>query len=140
MLSLSTTTGYAIRALSYLYGPDGSTMLVQVLATQFNVSCFYLAKIISRLSKAGLIKSKRGYTGGVQLSRPAEEISLLDVSRAIDGQEWTESCLLGMAQSIERACPHHHFWKKERCKIKDNLANTSLKDTAEFEARKKMHA
>lgn len=67
-------------------------MLVQVLATQFNVSCFYLAKIISRLSKAGLIKSKRGYTGGVQLSRPAEEISLLDVSRAIDGQEWTESC------------------------------------------------
>ena len=138
MLSLSTTTGYAIRALSCLGGPDGPPMLVKDLAVQSDVSNFYLAKIISRLSEAGLVKSKRGYTGGVQLARPAEEISLLDVSRAIDGEEWTESCLLGMAQcSDERACPHHHFWKKQRCEIKKNLAETSLKDAAEFEAKKK---
>ena len=137
MLSLSHTTGYAIRALSCLGGPDDPSILVKDLAAQSDVSTFYLAKIISRLSEAGLVKSKRGYKGGVQLSRPADQISLLDVSRAIDGDDWTESCLLGMAQcSDARACPHHSFWKVEREKIKGNLADTSLKDVAEFEAKK----
>ena len=138
MLSLSTTTGYAIRALSCLGPPDGPPMLVKDIAAQSDVSNFYLAKIISRLSEAGLVKSKRGYTGGVQLARPAEQISLLEVSRAIEGEEWTENCLLGMAQcSDERACPLHHFWKNTRCEIRKNLAETSLKDSAEFEAHQK---
>jgi len=138
MLSLSTTTGYAIRALNCLAPPDGPLMLVKDIAAQSNVSSFYLAKIISRLSEAGLVKSKRGYTGGVQLARPAEQISLLDVSRAIDGEEWTESCLLGMAQcSDECACPLHHFWKNTRSEIRKSLAETSLKDSAEFETHQK---
>ena len=138
MLSLSTTTGYAIRALSCLGPPDGPPMLVKDIAAQSDVSNFYLAKIISRLSEAGLAKSKRGYSGGVQLARPAEQISLLDVSRAIEGEEWTESCLLGIAQcSDEHACPLHHFWKNTRSEIRKNLAETSLKDSAEFEAHQK---
>jgi Rrf2 family protein len=113
-------------------------MLVKDIAAQSDVSNFYLAKIISRLSEAGLVKSKRGYTGGVQLARPAEQISLLDVSRAIEGEEWTENCLLGMAQcSDERACPLHRFWKNTRSEIRKNLAETSLKDSAEFEAHQK---
>jgi len=138
MLSLSTTTGYAIRALSCLGPPDGPPMLVKDIAAQSDVSKFYLAKIISRLSQAGLVKCKRGYTGGVQLARPAEQISLLDVSRAIEGEAWTKSCLLGIAQcSDEHACPLHHFWKNTRSEIRKNLAETSLKDSIEFESHQK---
>jgi Rrf2 family protein len=91
MLSLSTTTGYAIRALSCLGPSDGPPMLVKDIAAQSDVSNFYLAKIISRLSEAGLVKSQRGYSGGIH-ARPAEQISLLDVSRAIEGEERTQSC------------------------------------------------
>jgi Rrf2 family protein len=136
MLSLSNTTGYAIRALSCLKGPEEKPVLVKDLARMSDVSNFYLAKIVSRLSESGLLKSKRGYKGGVQLARPPQDISLLDVSQAIDGDDWLNGCLLGMAEcSDERACPHHAFWKECRAEIRKNLAETSLKDAADFEAR-----
>ncbi len=136
MLSLSNTTGYAIRALSCLKGPGEPPVLVKDLARMSDVSNFYLAKIVSRLGESGLLKSKRGYKGGVQLARAPEEISLLDVSMAIDGDDWLDGCLLGMAEcSDARACPHHDFWKGCRAKIRQNLAETSLKDASDFEAR-----
>jgi len=46
----------------------------------------FLETILTQLRRAGLIRSQRGPDGGFWLARPAAEISLADIIRAIDGQ------------------------------------------------------
>ncbi|MFI8372093.1 RrF2 family transcriptional regulator [Streptomyces sp. NPDC085466] len=55
------------------------------LAALHDVSPSYLAKQLQALSRAGLVHAVQGKTGGYVLTRPAAEITLLDVVRAIDG-------------------------------------------------------
>jgi Rrf2 family transcriptional regulator, iron-responsive regulator len=45
----------------------------------------FVAKIVSTLARAGVLETHRGAAGGVQLGRPASDISLLDVVQAVEG-------------------------------------------------------
>ena len=55
------------------------------LAELHDISASYLAKQMQALSRAGLIASVQGHAGGYVLTRPAEEITVLDVVEAVDG-------------------------------------------------------
>src|SRR3954452_24930473 len=57
----------------------------QRLAELHDVSATYLAKQLQALSKAGLVRSTQGQSGGYVLTRPAEDITVLDVVEAVDG-------------------------------------------------------
>jgi DNA-binding IscR family transcriptional regulator len=84
------------------------------------------------------LSAQAGYKGGVQLARLPEEITLLDLARAIDGPQDFDRCLIGLeACSDARACPAHAFWKKTREDIRDTLRRTTLAEVIEFEARKR---
>ena len=68
------------------------------------------------------------------LARPAREITLETIAVAVDGEDWKESCLLGLSTcSDERACPVHAFWTAERKRIQAELQQTTLADVARFE-------
>lgn len=137
MLCLSQGVGYAIKALTCLEASDESKGFVRDLAEASGVPKAYLAKLFKKLVDAGLLESKRGWAGGTRLARPASEISLLEISEAIEGQEWFGRCLLGMAEcSDERACPAHDFWKATRGAIKEKLRRTSLADVIAFERKR----
>lgn len=64
----------------------------QKLAELHGVSPSYLAKHLQQLAKAGLITSTEGRVGGYQLTRAAEEITVLDVVLAIEGREPAFRC------------------------------------------------
>jgi Rrf2 family protein len=133
MLALTHTTGYAILAMSCLEQPDGSWVLSREIAESAGIPRPYLAKILNALSRSGLIKTKRGYRGGVALARPAERISLMDVVEAVEGRAWMPRCLLGLREcGDERACPTHEFWKQERDKIEQTLRRITLIEVARF--------
>lgn len=136
MLSLSQTTGYAIRALSCLEGTSQDLVLVRDIAEQAGVPKPYLSKILHSLGQAGLIVSKRGYRGGVALARPASEITLLEVAEAVDGHRWVPRCLLGLTEcSDDRRCALHEFWVVERGRIEEELRRTTLAQIAETHRR-----
>jgi Rrf2 family iron-sulfur cluster assembly transcriptional regulator len=138
MLSLSQTTGYAIQAMAYLDGPDGEPKFIRDVAEATAVPSAYLAKLVQKLVEAGLVESKKGFWGGIRLTRPAREITLLEVSNALDGPRWMGQCLLGLEEcSDARACPAHEFWKSARNLIRSKLAETRLSDVAAFEQQKK---
>ena len=140
MFTLSQTTGYAIKALVCLARDSCDHDFIQQIAECSDVPQAYLAKILKRLNEAGLVESKRGYKGGVWLARPATEISLWDISLAIDGDAFLSRCLLGDEFCDDkRDCPTHEFWKGERIKIQAELARTTVEDVVEFE-RKHAHA
>ena len=137
MQAFSSSTGYAIRALACLCEKDCSSRLIREVAESSGVPAPYLAKLVRKLGEAGIVQSKRGYKGGVRLARLPQEITLLELARAIDGPQDFDRCLIGLeACSDARACPAHAFWKKTREDIRDTLRRTTLAEVIEFEARK----
>jgi Rrf2 family protein len=136
-MTLSITTGYAIDALACLASPQCENAMIQNVAKCAKVPAPYLAKIMKKLNNAGIVRSKRGFKGGIWLARPPEQINLLEIMNAVDGPDYLEGCLLGRAEcSDERDCPTHAFWKVTRETIRAELTAHTLADVVAFNARK----
>lgn len=94
MAFYSSGVEYGIHSLMSMVDANGSDrdMNVRELAELQNVPYDYLAKIFTRLSRAGLVVSSEGKGGGFRLARAGELISVLDVVHAIDGQKSLFEC------------------------------------------------
>ena len=79
---------YGIHCLLFLVGDGGESREASVrdLAELQGVPQDYLAKIFTKLAKSKLVVATDGVRGGFKLARPADEISMLDIVNAIDGQ------------------------------------------------------
>lgn len=139
MLCLSQSVGYAIQALACLAQSGNTTRLIREIAAEAQIPPAYLAKLIKRLADAEIVVSKRGIKGGTWLRRPPGQITLLQISEAIDGKRWLGRCLLGLEECTdERACPTHAFWKVVRGNIEKKLEETTLEDVVRFEMMRKL--
>jgi len=67
--------------------PPGATLPTKALAEYHGLSETYLAKHLQALTNSGILESVPGPRGGYRLTRPPEQITLLDVVEAIDGRE-----------------------------------------------------
>ena len=140
MMSLSNTTGHAIRAMACLAGCSNPPASIKDLAACAEVPQAYLAKIVKKLNDSGLIESRRGSQGGVWLARPPRLISLWDISVALEGEHVLSPCIFGSEScSNRRACPNHEFWVKCRDSIRRELEKTKLSDVQEFYKKRDMH-
>lgn len=94
MAFYSSGVEYGIHSLMCMVDSKGDArdMSVREIAALQSVPYDYLAKIFTRLSKAGLVRSIEGKGGGFQLARPAEHITVLDVVNAIDGDKRIFEC------------------------------------------------
>src|SRR5258708_28542804 len=85
-MRLSARADYALRAaIELAAAPDGHVTAEQLAQAQ-NIPGKFLETILTQLRRTGLVRSQRGPDGGFWLARPANEISLADIIRAIDGQ------------------------------------------------------
>jgi Rrf2 family protein len=85
-MRLSARADYALRAAIELATADGNHVTAEQLARAQQIPGKFLEAILTQLRRAGLVRSQRGPEGGFWLARPAEDISLADIIRAIDGQ------------------------------------------------------
>jgi Rrf2 family protein len=67
--------------------PDGQCLSAAKLADYHGVPAPYLAKHLQAMTRAGVLESVPGRTGGFRLARPAGDITVLDIVEAIDGDE-----------------------------------------------------
>jgi Rrf2 family transcriptional regulator, iron-sulfur cluster assembly transcription factor len=87
VVKLSNKGRYGVRALfDIAFHNDGHATQIREIAERELIPARFLEQIFQDLKKAGLIASKRGPRGGYQLARPAAEITLGDVIRALEGQ------------------------------------------------------
>ncbi|WP_420239996.1 RrF2 family transcriptional regulator [Telmatobacter bradus] len=140
---------YALHCLLYLVAPEGERVEANVrdLALLQGVSVEYLAKIFTRLSKAGLVTAAEGARGGYALARTAEEISFLDVVHAIDGPKELFECreirsrcaVFGSeapAWAISGRCSIHTVMLMAEDRMRMELAEHSLAELAGQVAKK----
>src|SRR5690349_18911363 len=85
-VKLSSKGRYGVRALfDIAFHNDGRPTQIREIAERALIPARFLEQIFQDLKKAGIIASKRGPRGGYHLARPAAEISVGDVLRALDG-------------------------------------------------------
>ncbi|MHC4479531.1 MAG: RrF2 family transcriptional regulator [Planctomycetota bacterium] len=127
-MKLSTRVRYGCRAMVDLaLHQDGGPVALEVVAQDQQIPERYLAKIIQDLRRRGLIRSVRGAYGGYLLSRPASEISLLDVWEALEGPFVPVECL-DNPNTCEMVgeCVTREVWNKVREAIVDVLESENL--------------
>ena len=82
----SSSTKYALLAVGYIGQHKGKNLVLsQDVAKAYNIPLEYLLKIMNQLTKAQILRSKRGPGGGFRLARPLLKITMLDVIEAIEG-------------------------------------------------------
>ena len=85
-MRVSAGVDYAVRAAVVLASqPTDRWTKGEAIAAGQGVSFRYCEQLLADLRRAGLVVSQRGAEGGYRLARPAGEISVADVIRAIDG-------------------------------------------------------
>lgn len=121
---------YAMRALLEL-AQRTQPATAEDLATAQKLPSKFLAAILNDLRRAGIITSRRGLEGGYRLSRPADQISVADVMRAIDGPLAEVHGLRPEMTEYEGAAAHlQDVWIATRASLRAVLEPVTLEHIA----------
>ncbi len=130
-MRVSAKADYAVRAAVELAAAGEGPVKGEQIATTQGISLKFLENILSELRVSGIVCSRRGADGGYWLARPAAEISIADVMRAVEGPlasvrgERPESLeYAGAAEGLGRA------WIALRTNLRSVLESVTLADLA----------
>ena len=135
-MQITRQADYAVRAMVYLaqLAPDERAATGQI-AKEKSIPPSFLAKIVSQLSVAGLLKTSRGARGGVSLAKSADAISLLDVVEAIDGPILLNDCVGEMSTcNYDDTCPLKPVWCDAQKMLLDHLSKANFAQFAQTAA------
>ncbi len=129
-MELNTKGRYAVMAMADIakFGGDGAIPLSAVSERQ-QISLAYLEQIFLRLRRAGLVKSERGRSGGYRLGRPAEEIKVVEIMKAVEERTRMTRCMDEGGGCIgEERCLTHKLWAALGAQISAFLGDVSLRE------------
>ncbi|MDT3671298.1 MAG: Rrf2 family transcriptional regulator [Aromatoleum sp.] len=141
MAHITTSVEYAIHCLLWLVSSDGRALSSRDLADLQGISPSFLAKILPKLEKAGVVVANEGVRGGYRLSRPPEQISFLQIVDAIEGekplfdcQEIRDRCAVFDDEppqwAVTGVCAIHAVMLKAEQAMRAELAANTLADVA----------
>lgn len=134
-MKISTKGRYGLRAVLDLamHGEKEAVSLSSIAERQ-HISVSYLEQLISKLRKAGIVNSVRGAQGGYMLAKPAGEISVGDILRALEGDLHPVDCaeIAGGDNSCQGAdiCVSKFVWKRISDSISQAVDTLMLSDLA----------
>ena len=129
-MKLSTRGRYGIHAMYNLaeYAGEGPQS-IKAIAERQQVPEAYLEQLIAVLRKAELVQSVRGAQGGYMLSRAANEITVGQVLRALEGELALVDCLTeGDACEKACVCPTRVVWRKLHEGVNQIVDGITLQD------------
>ena len=135
-MKLSTKGRYGLRAmLDLALNSTEEAIALSGVAERQNISISYLEQLIAKLKKAGLVNSIRGAQGGYVLAKPASDISVGDILRALEGDLNPVDCaeVMGGESTCSGAdlCVTKYVWKRISDSINDAVDNIMLSELVE---------
>ena len=129
-MRVSAKTDYALRAAVELAAaPEGTPVKGEKLSRSQSIPLRFLENILMQLRHAGLVESRRGADGGYRLARPASEVTLADVIRAIDGPLAGVSGVRPESLGFEGVAePMRDVWIAVRASLRGVLERVTLAD------------
>lgn len=131
-MQISTKGRYGLRAMvdMSLHITEGPVAL-RVIAERQGISESYLEQVFTSLRKTGLVRASRGSQGGYELARPASEITVGEILRALEGSIVPVHCVGDSQCEREKYCITRSFWEELRDHLNEFLDGTSLQDLTE---------
>jgi Rrf2 family protein len=130
---ITAKADYAVRAAVELAAAQGDGVPVkgEQVALAQDIPKNFLENILTELRRAGIVRTRRGAEGGYQLARPASEVSVADVLRAVEGP-------LAAVQGVRpdeleysgAATALPEVWVALRASLRDVLEHVTLADIA----------
>lgn len=133
-MKISTKSRYGLRTLVDLaVHSTGEQVPLVLIAKRQNLSVNYLEQVFALLKKANIVKSVKGAQGGYILAKPAAEITVGDIIRAIEGEilsveeeaRKNESSLI--YQNMQ-ACLQKEVWDKITESVNEAVDKMTLED------------
>lgn len=128
-MRITNQSEYAIRAIVEISKDPQAVYTPASLYEKIEVPKIFLAKILQKLAKKGILSSSRGTKGGFRLGKKLEEITILDIVEAVDGKFELNKCLLDSYDcSRKPRCPVHPIWAEAQETLKKVLSQKSFAD------------
>jgi Rrf2 family protein len=116
MLKLSKKTEYALMAIKFIAKKtNGKSSTAKEISEGYNIPYDLLSKVLQQLTKRKVIKSFQGIKGGYSLSKDPDNLTLIDIIRAVEPNYQITECM--QRGSSEQDCTHF-----DCCMIRDPLA------------------
>ncbi len=126
---ISAKADYAVRALLTLAASGGGPLKGEVLAREQGLPKKFLENTLTTLRRAGILETHRGTEGGYRLARPADQITVADIMRPLDGplaevrgEKPEEAVYAGPAAHLREV------WVAVRAALRDVLETVTLAD------------
>lgn len=132
-MQLTRAADYAVRVMIHLAGLPPETRASRAeLAVAAECPEQFLSKVLQSLTRAGLVLSHRGNTGGFELPNTHRQATMLDVVEAIEGPMRLNVCLTSdCACGRQGWCPAHDVWANAQAAVAQVLRGTTITQLAE---------
>lgn len=132
-MRVSAKSDYALRALIEMASrEDGKAVSAEELGRLQEIPHGFLQAILADLRRAGVVMSQRGQSGGWRMGRPAAEVSVADVIRAVDGPLVSVYGLRPEAVTYnDRADVLQHVWIAARDSLREVFEQVSIQQLAD---------
>jgi Rrf2 family protein len=132
-MQLTRAADYAVRVMIHLAGlPPGARVSRSELSAVAECPEQFLCKVLQNLTRAGLVVSHRGNTGGFELDEQHRAASVLEVVEAVEGPIRLNLCLTSdHACSRQGWCPAHCVWANAQAALLQVLKDANISDLAQ---------
>jgi len=141
-LELTHRGSYAIRAVLALARAEAGTVVpARRVAKDMDIPARFLPQVLGDLGRAGIVEARLGRAGGYRLSKPASEISLLDIIEASEGDARRQTCVLtGNPCDGTHPCDVHDMFFAAQEAILARLNDVSVADVIDGSAKSPVSA
>lgn len=131
---MNTRFAVAAHILTFLHTMNGQPAASELIASSVNTNPTFIRRILAQLARSGLTTSQMGTGGGALLARPSDQITLLDVHRAVD----EEKQVFTLHEQPNPKCPvgrsinvvlKHRMAEADQA-LRTQLARTTIADLA----------
>ena len=138
-MQLTRAADYAVRVMVHLAGlPPETRASRSELAIAAACPEQFLSKVLQSLTRAGLVLSHRGNTGGFELPKVHRTATVLEIVEAIEGPMKLNICVSSdKACAQQEWCPTHDVWVNAQAAVAEVLRNANITELARQAAARK---
>lgn len=136
MLQINRQTDYAVRVvLALAKHPQGTRLSSGAIQQEMLIPKAFMSRIVAQLSANGLVQTFAGRDGGLELPRPASEITLKDVVVAFEGPILLSECLQSKGEEddcpFRVGCPVSNKWGRVQVAMLREMAAITFESLAQ---------
>jgi len=126
-MHITLEADYAVRIVDAI-ARNGGRMTAAAIAERAYVTQKFTVRILFKLTRAKLVLTYRGVSGGYEIAKPLDQITVYDVLRVIEGPIVLNRCLLEentCTRVPDKECPYHYVFQE----LSDHICNKLISIT-----------